>query len=56
MYVGGFSIGGCPFLTGHLFCPDRSDLWIKLWITFDRKVEGALPIRQPYSQITLRIK
>jgi hypothetical protein len=34
--VGGFSIGGCPLLTGHLFLPDRSDLWIKLWITLSK--------------------
>jgi hypothetical protein len=48
MYVGEFSIGGCLLLTGQTVFPDWSDLWIRLWITFDKVLEGALPPWHPF--------
>ena len=46
---------GCRLLTGHLFCPVWSDLWIRLWISFDRKVEGWLPPRQVTGIVTQQL-
>lgn len=42
MYVGGFSMGGCLLLACLLCLPALPCLWINLWITFDKVLEGGL--------------
>jgi len=31
--VGGFTMGGCPFLRSDQFSTGQAGLWIRLWIT-----------------------